>query len=599
MIHQFIFARPKPGLTEAAFQDYWLKVHAQKYARHIPQIRRYLIDLRVALPGIPHELPGPFSAAEIWLENDETQLASLQSPEFLNGARTDEPRWAAFWATFGLDTTPHVLVDDPPFAAGDDCLKLLVLLKRKAGMTLEDFRRHALTSHGDRVKALPGVRHYVQGHVLDNFYELGESRFDAVEQLWFADEANLAAALASAGCQDGDAWGWRELVEPRYLFMMACRARWVIGPAAAEAATDSASSAATTSDEASPKARAELESGRTRAIVEQWYKSLGQGDNQAVMNGLADDVRFELPQDEHNKVIPYLGTHRGKAAVAEAFRVRGETTEVIEYEPRMVRAQGNVAFAVIYTKARCRTTGAVFEIEDAHRLELNDNGQIVFWKVYFDPNTEVAAFKAGIDGRLLQAVSSGDAVAAEKLLDDGARADARDGQSGLTALMIAAGRGDQPMAALLLRKGANVHVVEPKGGTTALHKACQGGNPAVLRLLVEAGAFIDLAAATTGHTSLWDALWYKHPDAVKYLLDAGASLATKAHYGFTLDEHIRFEEGVNPTDAAHEAFRRSRDMVEQRKQADREAVDRQLLMAAVMRGDLARREGTARRRGGS
>src|SRR5262249_15723421 len=130
MIHQFIFARPKPGLTEPAFQDYWLNVHAQKYARHIPQIRRYLIDLRLAVSGLPHELPGPFSAAEIWLANEEEQLASLQSPEFLEGARPDEPRWAAFWATFGLDTTPHVLLDGQAFASGEGRVKLLVLLKR-------------------------------------------------------------------------------------------------------------------------------------------------------------------------------------------------------------------------------------------------------------------------------------------------------------------------------------------------------------------------------------------------------------------------------------------------------------------------------------
>ena len=35
--------------------------------------------------------------AEIWLANEEEQLASLQTPEFLKGARADEPKWAAFW----------------------------------------------------------------------------------------------------------------------------------------------------------------------------------------------------------------------------------------------------------------------------------------------------------------------------------------------------------------------------------------------------------------------------------------------------------------------------------------------------------------------
>lgn len=590
MIHQFIFACPKPGLSEPDFQNYWLNVHAQKYARHIPQIRRYGIDLRVEVPGMPCQLPGSFSAAEIWLGNEQEQLASLQSPEFLEGARRDEPSWAAFWSTFGLDTTAHMLLDDPAFSSGDKRCKLLMLLKRKAGMGLQEFRQHALTSHGDRVKELPGLRHYVQGHVRDSFYVLGESRFDAVDQLWFADEAALAAALSSNAYRDGVAWGLQELVEPRYLFTLACRSHWVIGPAFREVAPVSSQVGKSCEARVGTTATTctEAESEQTRRLVEQWYQSIGRGDTQAIMNGLAENVLFELPRDEHNQVIPYLGRHRGRAAVAAAFGVRAETTEVLQYECRLVRAQGKDAFAIVYTKARCRATAAEFEIEDTHHLQLDTNRQIAFWKVYFDPNTEVAAFKSKIDERLLHAVSDADEATASRLLDEGANPNAQDADSGLTVLMIAAGRGDKPITALLLRHGANVHIMEPKAGTTALHKACQGGNVAVVSLLIKAGAFVDVSASSTGHTPLWDALWYKWPEVVKYLLDRGAGLGTKAYYGFSLEEHIKFEEGVNPTESAREAFRRARDMVEARRRADREAVDQQYLMAAVVRGDLAR-----------
>jgi ankyrin repeat protein len=329
-----------------------------------------------------------------------------------------------------------------------------------------------------------------------------------------------------------------------------------------------------------------MESQKTAAIVKAWYDSIGSGDFEAVMNGLAEDVRFELPLDEHNKVIPYLGTHCGRAAVAQAFRTRGETTEVLQYETRLVRAQDNDAFIIVYTKARCRETGAEFEIEDLHRQTLNEDGKIAFWKVYFDPNTEVAAFKKDIDQRLIAAVGRGDVAAVKHLLSVGAPPNARDAD-GLTALMIAAGRGDEAAVSELLAAGADVHTTEPRGGTTALHKACQGGNVNVVRRLVEAGCSVDAAAATTGHTPLWDALWYKYPDVVQFLLDKGAGLGTKAYYGFTLEEHIRFEENVNPTEEAREKFRKARAIVEARVRADRQAADRQQLMAAVTRGDLA------------
>src|SRR5262245_29279555 len=107
MIHQHIFAGPKPGMSEADFQDYWIKVHAVKYASRIRQIRRYSISRRLR-PSSGDDVRLPFGGiAEIWLENEQEQLASLQSPEFIEGARADEPRWAAFWNTLGLDTTAH------------------------------------------------------------------------------------------------------------------------------------------------------------------------------------------------------------------------------------------------------------------------------------------------------------------------------------------------------------------------------------------------------------------------------------------------------------------------------------------------------------
>lgn len=113
MIHQLIFARPKPGMTEEAFQRYWLEVHAPKFASKIPQIQRYLIDTRIPFQDKGQD-PLFSGIAEIWLENEKEQLESLQTKEFLQGARADEPNWAAFWATLALDTTAHVLLDGPP-----------------------------------------------------------------------------------------------------------------------------------------------------------------------------------------------------------------------------------------------------------------------------------------------------------------------------------------------------------------------------------------------------------------------------------------------------------------------------------------------------
>jgi uncharacterized protein (TIGR02118 family) len=228
MIHQFIFARPRPGMTEAEFQRYWVEVHAVRYASRIPQIRRYLVDTRVALPGESGD-PLWSGVAEIWLKNEKEQLESLQSKEFLEGARLDEPRWAAFWRTVGLDTTTHVLLPGPPDGSGSRMAKLLVLSKRREGLSLEDFRSHCLGAHATRVMDLPGLRRYQQGHVRDSAYAVGEAVLDCVDQLWFdsVDDALAAQQSAQQGAVDADA---RTFTEDRYSHRMLVQEHWIIGP---------------------------------------------------------------------------------------------------------------------------------------------------------------------------------------------------------------------------------------------------------------------------------------------------------------------------------------------------------------------------------
>src|SRR5262249_54722900 len=159
----------------------------------IKQIKRYLIDTRVPFHDEGRD-PLFSGTAEIWLPNEKEQIESLQSREFLDGARRDEPNWAAFWATGGLDTTTHGLLGGRPPARNPTGVRLVVLLKRKPGMPLADFRDYSLKAHGPLVLELPGLRRYVQCHVRDSFYTVGESRFDAVAQLWFDDTRALEQA---------------------------------------------------------------------------------------------------------------------------------------------------------------------------------------------------------------------------------------------------------------------------------------------------------------------------------------------------------------------------------------------------------------------
>lgn len=225
MIHQFIFAGPKPGLPADAFISYWINFHAVDYASKIVQIRQYLVGSRLTL-ATGRDVPFFEGVAEIWLRNDAEQLASLQSPEFLQGARADEPRWAAFWQTFGLDTDPEVLREAsqpwPEYA------KLYFLIKRAPDLTRNGFRDLLLADRrgGDPVGA-GAVRHLV-GFARPGLYGLGEPRFDAIEVLSFADAGALERSLAGALGTAVKA-GW-PFADNRYLFSFAAQEHWIIRP---------------------------------------------------------------------------------------------------------------------------------------------------------------------------------------------------------------------------------------------------------------------------------------------------------------------------------------------------------------------------------
>ena len=232
MIHQFILAVPKPGMTAAEFQDYWVHVHAPKFASKIPQIRRYLVDTRIASdsdvgsPPLPHQ-----GIAEIWLENEQEQLASLQSEQFLQGARADEPNWAAFWLAIVLDTTAHEIVAGPPqHEPHPDWVKVTTLLKRRPGMSLDEYRRTSLQSYAPIVSGLPGpspppALPHARWCLHLRRVQLRQRRAVVVRRPRGAP-GRAAFAVPWPACGAGLA----DLTDPRYVFSLTAKETWIIGP---------------------------------------------------------------------------------------------------------------------------------------------------------------------------------------------------------------------------------------------------------------------------------------------------------------------------------------------------------------------------------
>ena len=82
-------------------------------------------------------------------------------------------------------------------------IKAISLLTRKDGLTHEQFVKHWLEIHAPLAHAVPGIRRYVQSHIVDerkraDIAPLGvEAEIDGIAELWYDDRDAMARALAT------------------------------------------------------------------------------------------------------------------------------------------------------------------------------------------------------------------------------------------------------------------------------------------------------------------------------------------------------------------------------------------------------------------
>lgn len=66
-------------------------------------------------------------------------------------------------------------------------IKVVTCIKRKPGMSVEDFQAYWRGRHPAVVVRLPGVRRYVQSHTRIAGYGKGEPIYDGIAEVWFED----------------------------------------------------------------------------------------------------------------------------------------------------------------------------------------------------------------------------------------------------------------------------------------------------------------------------------------------------------------------------------------------------------------------------
>jgi len=190
MIHLHYFITRKPGLRDEEFHRYWRQTHAP-IVKRITQLKGYIQSHLVPFDINNSTYDGE---AEIWLDDLNALEALRKSREFLDGAARDEPNFIDHKRSDFLIARDHVIIDGP---RKPGLVKGVWRMGRKSGLSLGDFRRHWLTLHAAVAKTIPGVRRYVQSHVIDEAYSYAEPRWDGVAQLWWDSPQALAEALKS------------------------------------------------------------------------------------------------------------------------------------------------------------------------------------------------------------------------------------------------------------------------------------------------------------------------------------------------------------------------------------------------------------------
>jgi uncharacterized protein (TIGR02118 family) len=190
MIHIHYFITRKSSLSDADFHRYWRETHGP-IAGRIKQLRMYVQSHRVPAEAINSLYDGE---AEVLIDSIEALADLRKSSEYLDGALADERNFIDLKRVEWMATRDHVIVEGP---AGAALVKGVWQLKRMPGMGLEEFRKYWIDIHGTLGAKLPGLRRYVQSHLIDEAYLYAEPRYDGVAQLWFDNIDSLRAAFAS------------------------------------------------------------------------------------------------------------------------------------------------------------------------------------------------------------------------------------------------------------------------------------------------------------------------------------------------------------------------------------------------------------------
>ena len=114
-------------------------------------------------------------------------------------------------------------------------------------------------------------------------------------------------------------------------------------------------------------------------LVQNMYAAFGRGDVPALLANMTDDIEWTM---NGTLDLPYMGTFRGKAAVAQWFGHVAQADDIQVFEPREFFAGADHVTVLGWERTRALPGGGVFEAHWMHLMTMREGKLARFVGLY-------------------------------------------------------------------------------------------------------------------------------------------------------------------------------------------------------------------------
>jgi len=194
VIKTIALIKRRDDITRELFARHYEEIHAPLALDHLPMIRHYVRN-HVSSVLVPPELDFD-CISEFWFETieDALQVQEFAQSEEGRFLREDEARFMDSGRTLSFLVEERSSYIDE-LSPGTDAVKAIALLKKKPGLSREEFIEHYEKEHAPLIlQHSSGIRRYLRNHVLP----LGEEDppFDSLTEIWYGDQESYDKSMA-------------------------------------------------------------------------------------------------------------------------------------------------------------------------------------------------------------------------------------------------------------------------------------------------------------------------------------------------------------------------------------------------------------------